>query len=51
MRTAQLVLGCTARVPASHRPVLTAQLEAAAGKVAAIPSSVHPSTIVAPPTT
>lgn len=36
MRTAQLMRGCTARVPASHRPVLTAQLEAAAGKVANI---------------
>ena len=33
LRTAQLVKGCTSRVPASHRPVLTAQLEVAAGKI------------------
>ena len=37
LRTAQLVRGCTARVPASHRSVLTAQLEVVAGKVQAEP--------------
>ena len=35
LRAAQLMRGCTARVPASHRAVLTAQLEVAAGKVTA----------------
>jgi DNA-directed RNA polymerase subunit K/omega len=35
LRAAQLMRGCEARVPASHRPVLTAQLEVAAGKIEA----------------
>ena len=33
LRTAQLTKGCVARVPASHRHTLTAQLEVAAGKI------------------
>lgn len=33
LRAAQLMRGCTPRVPASPRAVLTAQLEVAAGKV------------------
>jgi hypothetical protein len=32
-----LMRGCTPRVPPSHRAVLTARLEVAAGKVCAIP--------------
>jgi DNA-directed RNA polymerase subunit K/omega len=35
LRTAQLVSGCRPRVPASHKSVLTAQLEVVAGKVRA----------------
>lgn len=34
LRAAQLTKGCVARVPASHRHTLTAQLEVVAGKVA-----------------
>ena len=37
LRAAQLMRGCTARVVASHRKVITAQLEVAAGKVVALP--------------
>jgi hypothetical protein len=37
LRTAQLVRGCTARVPEGHRRVITAQLEVVAGKVQAQP--------------
>lgn len=34
LRAAQLMRGCTQRVPPGVRPVVTAQLEVAAGKVA-----------------
>jgi DNA-directed RNA polymerase subunit K/omega len=37
LRTAQLVRGCTPRVPVGRRSVITAQLEVAAGKVCALP--------------
>jgi hypothetical protein len=33
LRVAQLVRGCTARVPSAHKHVMTAQLEVAAGLV------------------
>jgi DNA-directed RNA polymerase subunit K/omega len=33
LRAAQLMRGCQPRVPASHRSILTAQLEIVAGKV------------------
>ena len=33
LRTAQLMRGCVARVPAGHKPTTTAQLEIIAGKV------------------
>ena len=33
LRTAQLVRGCTPRVPTAHKPAVTAQLEVAAGMV------------------
>lgn len=33
LRAAQLMRGCTARVPAMHRKVLTAQMEVATGKI------------------
>jgi DNA-directed RNA polymerase subunit K/omega len=36
LRAAQLMRGCTARVPASAKAVVTAQLEVASGKVHAI---------------
>jgi DNA-directed RNA polymerase subunit K/omega len=35
LRAAQLMRGCRPRVPPSHRPILTAQLEVLAGKVRA----------------
>lgn len=35
LRAAQLMRGCTARVPEGRRPIITAQLEVAAGKVKA----------------
>ena len=37
LRAAQLMKGCTARVPVGHRSVLTAQREVAEGKVSALP--------------
>ena len=37
LRTAQLIRGCTARVPVGHRSSITAQLEVVAGKVQAEP--------------
>ncbi len=36
LRAAQLMRGCTARVPAAAKAVVTAQLEVASGKVHAI---------------
>ena len=33
LRASQLMRGCQSKVPQSHRPVLTAQLEVAAGKI------------------
>ena len=35
LRAAQLMRGCSPRVPPSHRSILTAQLEVVAGKVRA----------------
>jgi hypothetical protein len=37
LRVAQLVRGCTARVPSTHKHVTTAQLEVAAGMVVGVP--------------
>ena len=37
LRTAQLIRGCTPRVPVGHRSAITAQLEVVAGKVQAEP--------------
>jgi hypothetical protein len=37
LRTAQLIQGSVARVPKSHRSILTAQLEVAAGMIQAVP--------------
>jgi hypothetical protein len=37
LRAAQLMQGCTARVPKSHSSILTAQAEVAAGMVQAVP--------------
>jgi DNA-directed RNA polymerase subunit K/omega len=37
LRTAQLVRGCTPRVPASEKRTVTAQREVAAGKVSRTP--------------
>jgi len=36
LRAAQLMKGCTPRVPAGYKHIVTAQLEVAAGKVAKI---------------
>ncbi|HSG01957.1 MAG TPA: DNA-directed RNA polymerase subunit omega [Vicinamibacterales bacterium] len=40
LRAAQLMRGCTPRVPAAERPVVTAQLEVAEGKVVSLPRDV-----------
>lgn len=37
LRAAQLMRGCTARVPAAPKAVITAQREVAEGKVQALP--------------
>jgi hypothetical protein len=37
LRTAQLMRGCVARVPAGHKPTTTAQLEIIAGKILKAP--------------
>lgn len=37
LRAAQLMRGCTARVPKGHKSIITAQLEVAAGMVQALP--------------
>ena len=37
LRVAQLVRGCTPRVPSTHKHVTTAQLEVAAGTVVGLP--------------
>jgi hypothetical protein len=37
LRVAQLVRGCTPRVPSTHKHVTTAQLEVAAGMVVGVP--------------
>jgi hypothetical protein len=37
LRVAQLVRGCTPRVPSTHKHVTTAQLEVAAGMVSGVP--------------
>jgi DNA-directed RNA polymerase subunit K/omega len=42
LRSAQLKRGCRPRVPASHRSILTAQLEIAAGKVHADVRGIDP---------
>lgn len=42
LRVAQLMRGCTARVTSTHKTIMTAQLEVAAGKVARL--------VPAPPT-
>ncbi|MBI2828478.1 MAG: DNA-directed RNA polymerase subunit omega [Acidobacteria bacterium] len=40
LRAAQLMRGCTPRVTSTQKPIMTAQLEVAAGKVARlVPSS------------
>ena len=40
LRVAQLVRGCTPRVASTHKHARTAQLEVAAGMVAAVPTPV-----------
>ena len=42
LRAAQLRRGCVARVPAGHNYVVTAQIEVAAGLVAALPRMARP---------
>jgi DNA-directed RNA polymerase subunit K/omega len=36
LRAAQLLRGCAPRVEGTHKPIVTAQLEVAAGKVARV---------------
>jgi hypothetical protein len=48
LRVAQLVRGCTPRVPSSHKHVTTAQLEVAAGLVVGMPAPPgHPAKVSA----
>ena len=42
LRTAQLVRGCTARVPEGHKRTTTARLEVASGKVSGLPRESTP---------
>ena len=37
LRVAQLIRGCTPRVPSAHKHITTAQLEVAAGLVTGLP--------------
>ena len=41
LRAAQLIRGCIPRVESTHKLIMTAQLEVAAGKVARIPLALH----------
>jgi len=40
LRVAQLVRGCTPRLPSTHKHVVTAQLEVAAGLVTGVPPAI-----------
>ena len=42
LRAAQLMRGCTARVPGSNKSMITAQREVVAGKVQALPREIKP---------
>ena len=47
LRVAQLVRGCAPRVPSTHKHVMTAQLEVAAGLISGMPAPARdPVTIV-----
>ena len=49
LRTAQLMRGCTPRVPAGGKPTTTAQREVADGKVCSVPRAPKPAlALVAP---
>lgn len=51
LRAAQLMRGCTPRLPKSHRPVITAQREVAAGEVRALPRTDAAGLLVVMPNT
>jgi DNA-directed RNA polymerase subunit K/omega len=49
LRTAQLMRGCTPRVPAGGKPTTTAQREVAGGKVCSVPRGSNPDLVVVVP--
>ena len=49
LRTAQLMRGCTPRVPAGGKPTTTAQREVAGGKVCGVPRGASPDLAVVLP--
>jgi DNA-directed RNA polymerase subunit K/omega len=42
LRAAQLMRGCTPRVPSTHKLIVTAQLEVAAGLIGRAPDAILP---------
>lgn len=42
LRAAQLMRGCTPRIPTTHKRMMTAQLEVAAGEIVRSPPTVPP---------
>jgi DNA-directed RNA polymerase subunit K/omega len=42
LRAAQLMRGCTPRVPGTHKLIVTAQLEVAAGLIGRAPDAILP---------
>jgi DNA-directed RNA polymerase subunit K/omega len=49
LRTAQLMRGCTPRVPVGGKPTTTAQREVADGKVSSVPRAPNPALVAATP--
>lgn len=42
LRAAQLLRGCTPRVPSTHKLIVTAQMEVAAGLIGRAPDAISP---------
>jgi DNA-directed RNA polymerase subunit K/omega len=42
LRAAQLLRGCTPRVPSTHKLIVTAQMEVAAGLIGRAPNAILP---------
>lgn len=49
LRTAQLMRGCTPRVPVGGKPTTTAQREVAGGKVCGLPRAANPVLVAVAP--